>query len=157
MGVRGDLEMVVPGHDPADSEGAAVRAGQRRMAAGVMLAVVAVFAVVSLRGRGPEGDSERGADGRTSAAAATAAAIRTAAPGIDPNTATWAELAQLPGIGESHAKAIVDYRDAFKRRAGATGVAFRKPADLEPVPGVGGRMIERMAPWLRFEGAAAGN
>ena len=134
MGNAGDSKRA-----PGD---AGVRAGQRRVAAGVMLALGAAIVSVGLLARSPGHDGDAG--DRTAA---------TTMGGIDPNTATWAELAQLPGIGESIAKAIAAYREAFLRRSGSTGVVFRTPADLEPVPGVGGKMIERMVPWLRFEGA----
>jgi hypothetical protein len=35
--------------------------------------------------------------------------------GIDPNTAQWFELAQLPGIGESLARKIVAFRESARR------------------------------------------
>jgi hypothetical protein len=76
---------------------------------------------------------------------------------IDPNTAEWHELARLPGVGESLARAIVDYRSA--RQAGQTTnrPVFRSPADLDAVDGVGPRLLERIAPRLRFDTPPASN
>lgn len=70
---------------------------------------------------------------------------------IDPNTAEWHELARLPGVGESLARAIVDYRSA--RQAGQTTSrpVFRSPADLDAVDGIGPGLLERIAPRLRFD------
>ncbi len=74
---------------------------------------------------------------------------------IDPNTATWAELATLPTIGEVKAKAIVAYRRSFRQTAvaGPAGErrAFTCPADLDAVRGIGPKTVERVAPHLRFD------
>jgi len=70
--------------------------------------------------------------------------------GINPNSAAWYELAQLPGLGESAGRAIVAYRE--ERRRTTTRPVFTNAADLEPVPGVGPRTIERIAAHLRFDG-----
>lgn len=69
--------------------------------------------------------------------------------GIDPNTATWVELAQLPGLGETAGRAIVAYRED-RLRAGSRPV-FRDASDLEPVPGIGPSTIARIGPHLRFD------
>lgn len=69
---------------------------------------------------------------------------------VDPNTASWAELAALPGIGEALAKRIVAYREEHQPSAPSADRVFRSPADLEPVKGIGPRLIERMTPHLRF-------
>jgi competence ComEA-like helix-hairpin-helix protein len=63
---------------------------------------------------------------------------------LDPNTATWQELTCLPEIGESTAKRIVSYRERQR------GQAFRSPADLDAVPGIGPRTVEEIAPYLTF-------
>ena len=65
---------------------------------------------------------------------------------IDPNTAPWWELTALPDIGEGTARKIVEYREAHADRS----PVFRRPDDLEPVPGIGPKTIERISPHLRF-------
>ncbi len=65
---------------------------------------------------------------------------RTAAFRVDVNTAPWPELAQLPGIGETLAKRIVDSRVAEG--------PFVDHNDLERVRGIGPRTLEGMKPYL---------
>jgi DNA uptake protein ComE-like DNA-binding protein len=65
---------------------------------------------------------------------------------IDPNTAPWWELTALPDIGEGTARKIVEYREAHADRS----PVFRRPDDLEPVPGIGPKTIRRIGPYLRF-------
>ena len=65
---------------------------------------------------------------------------------INPNTAPWWELMVLPDIGETTARKIVEYRGADARRK----PIFHKPADLEPVPGIGPKTIQRISPYLWF-------
>jgi len=76
--------------------------------------------------------------------------------GIEPNTAKWFELAQLPGIGPSLARRIVEFRN--QRTAAATAdtthVVFRRAADLEQVKGIGVKTVQRMGPFLRFPAPA---
>lgn len=75
------------------------------------------------------------------------AALTPAAERINPNTATWASLARLPGIGPGRARAIVAYREAFA--AGQTGApAFTTPADLEKVPGLGPKTVQDIVPYM---------
>jgi competence ComEA-like helix-hairpin-helix protein len=69
--------------------------------------------------------------------------------GVNPNDATWYELAQLPGLGESAGRAIVAFRE--ERRQTTSQPVFKSAADLEPVPGIGPRTIERIAAHLRFD------
>lgn len=73
---------------------------------------------------------------------------RSAAFQLDPNEATWSELAQLPGIGEIVARKIVSYRE----RPDTPKPAFRLPGDLDRVPGIGPKTAARIAPYLRFPG-----
>lgn len=59
---------------------------------------------------------------------------------VDVNTATWPELSQLPGVGETLARRIVETRD----RLGP----FSSPEDLRHVRGIGARTLERIRPYL---------
>lgn len=79
---------------------------------------------------------------------------------LDPNTATWWELAHLPGIGPARANAIVAWREAHRRedtsRTGAHAPSvFAGIEDLVAVPGIGQRTAERLAPFLAFPPSAA--
>ena len=58
------------------------------------------------------------------------------------NTASVADLSQLPGIGTSIAERIIAYRTAHG--------PFRSLADLDAVSGIGSALLERLAPFLRF-------
>jgi len=75
--------------------------------------------------------------------------------GVDPNTAGWAELALLPGLGESVAKRIVAYRETRRRQLGHGVPVFEKPADLLPVKGIGMRMLQKIRPALRIPNITA--
>src|SRR5690606_37348132 len=59
---------------------------------------------------------------------------------VDVNTAEWAELAQLPGIGEVLARRIVATRE--------TRGPCQTTDDLMEVEGVGPRKLARIAPYL---------
>ena len=66
---------------------------------------------------------------------------------LDPNTASAAELACLPEIGPRTAARIVAYR----RRLQAPGkVAYRRPADLDAVEGIGKATIATIQDYLVF-------
>ena len=65
---------------------------------------------------------------------------------INPNTAPWWELMVLPDIGETTARKIVEYREAHADQL----PVFNCSADLEPVPGIGPKSIQRISPHLRF-------
>ena len=60
---------------------------------------------------------------------------------LDPNTATWIELAQLPGVGETIARRIV---------AGRGHRPFSTIDDLRRVRGIGPKLVERIGPYLRI-------
>jgi competence protein ComEA len=61
---------------------------------------------------------------------------------IDPNSAEWYELAQLPGVGETIARRIVAERES-RRAAGKPG--FGSAGDLDCVPGIGPAMLHRIS------------
>jgi len=72
---------------------------------------------------------------------------------IDPNTAPWAELARLPGIGEVLAKRIVGYREAHRARLGSgpePPAVFLSLEDLRPIPGIGEKKLKGLADRLRL-------
>jgi competence protein ComEA len=60
---------------------------------------------------------------------------------VDLNTARWAELAQLPGIGEGLARRIVESRE----REGP----FVDHDDLRRIRGIGPKTMEQLRPYLR--------
>ena len=64
---------------------------------------------------------------------------------LDPNTATEAELAALPGLGPSRAAAIVADRESHG--------PFRAPIDLQRVRGIGPGIGAGLAPHLTFGSA----
>jgi len=76
---------------------------------------------------------------------------------INPNTATWWELCELPGIGEVKARAIVAFREEFRAEArrenprAALPPAFQTPEDLDQVKGIGPATVEKMRPLLSFD------
>lgn len=59
---------------------------------------------------------------------------------VDVNAATWPELSQVPEIGETLARRIVESRGAAGR--------FLDHEDLLRVNGIGPRTLERMKPFL---------
>lgn len=63
---------------------------------------------------------------------------------VNVNTATAEELVRLPGIGDSKARAILDYR---KERG-----AFKSVEQLREVKGIGDAALERMRPHVALEG-----
>jgi competence protein ComEA len=60
---------------------------------------------------------------------------------VDLNEADWPEFTVLPGVGETLARRIVEYR-------GEHG-PFRDFRDLRKVKGIGPRTLERVSPYLR--------
>jgi competence protein ComEA len=60
---------------------------------------------------------------------------------ININTASEAELAQLPGVGPSLARRIVEYRTA--------NGPFQLPDDLQNVSGIGASKFAKMEPYIR--------
>ena len=64
---------------------------------------------------------------------------------LDLNTATAAELEQLPGLGPTRAARIVEYRTQAPQQP-----AFRDVRDLGHIPGFGPALMATLAPHLRF-------
>lgn len=63
--------------------------------------------------------------------------------GVNVNTATLEELMTLPGVGESRAKAILEYRT---KKGG-----FRSPDELKQISGIGAKIYERMKDQIRIQ------
>jgi len=70
---------------------------------------------------------------------------------IDPNSATWEELAAIPSLGEKRAKAIIQHRDAARSRDPGA-IVFRSASDLMRVRGIGKATAENLNPYLVFPG-----
>ena len=69
---------------------------------------------------------------------------------INPNDASTASLARLPGIGIVRAEAIVTYRDDFSGKNG-NGPVFRDCNDLQNVNGIGPKTTGNISKWLKFK------
>jgi DNA uptake protein ComE-like DNA-binding protein len=67
---------------------------------------------------------------------------------LDPNTATWQELAVLPQIGEVRARAIVAYRQ--NALAQGQPLAFTREEDLMNISGIGPATVATLRPYLQF-------
>ena len=59
---------------------------------------------------------------------------------VDVNAADWPEFAQLPGVGETLARRIVEYR--------ASHGPFQSLQELRRVPGIGVKTLDRIMPFL---------
>ncbi len=59
---------------------------------------------------------------------------------ININTATAAELMELPGVGAKKAEAILNYRNQHG--------AFKRVNDLDHVKGIGAKMLAKMKPYV---------
>lgn len=69
---------------------------------------------------------------------------------INPNNASMASMARLPGIGPVRSEAIIKYRDNFRGKNGESQ-AFRLPDDLQKVNGIGPKTVQNISEWLKFE------
>lgn len=81
----------------------------------------------------------------------TNAAARPLADTVNPNTASWASLARLPGIGEARARNIVDFRTRWAQTHPDSPHAFTSPADLLQVKNIGPVTLEGVTPYLAFD------
>jgi competence protein ComEA len=59
---------------------------------------------------------------------------------VDVNSADWPELVQLPGVGETLARRIVESREQDG--------PFTDPSDLRRVRGIGPKTLQRIQPYL---------
>lgn len=59
---------------------------------------------------------------------------------IDINTADWTALILLPGIGETLAKRVVEYR--------CDVAYFQSPEDICHIKGIGNKKFEKIAPFI---------
>jgi len=102
----------------------------------VLLAIFSVSAVVFLLLTGPRGSEREAAFDLDSR--------------INPNFASVASLARLPGIGRARAEAIVTYRESLREnRAGEK--AFEDLNDLQKVRGIGPKTAGNIAKWVKFD------
>ena len=69
---------------------------------------------------------------------------------INPNDATPASLARLPGVGAVRAQAIVTYREKFCQSSKGEP-AFGNCDDLRKVKGIGPITAKGACEWLRFD------
>lgn len=69
---------------------------------------------------------------------------------INPNFASAASLARLPGVGVSIAGSIVEYRNDFALE-GKNRRAFENPQDLDRVYGIGPAKIKSIEKFLTFD------
>lgn len=69
---------------------------------------------------------------------------------INPNEASVASMARLPGIGVARARTIVAFREGL-RTQGRQDPAFHCAEDLCEVRGIGPATLEGIRPWLRFD------
>jgi len=68
---------------------------------------------------------------------------------LNPNTAEAEDLECVPGIDGKTARAIVDYRDEYRRRFPGRSV-FGAISDMRRVKGVTERMLTEASPFLVF-------
>lgn len=124
---------------PVTAEAEQVASARRRAASvSVLLLGLCVAAIPTGADRPRAGDTA-GSQRSTSAVLAI---------GVDPNSAAWYELAQLPGIGESLGRRIEEYRRRHER-ADSENPVFRRVADLDAVNGIGQKTLARIGPLLR--------
>ena len=77
--------------------------------------------------------------------------VKKTADKVNPNTASWASLARLPGIGPGKAKAIVKYRNIWGKNNPGNKMTFRECNDLCRIKGIGQKTVEQIKNYLTFE------
>ena len=70
---------------------------------------------------------------------------------INPNTASWASMARLPGVGVTLAKSIVSYREEYSNRNGQDRQPFHSGDDLAKVKRIGPVTVRQIEKYLTFE------
>ena len=70
---------------------------------------------------------------------------------INPNEASWASMARLPGIGMSKAKAIVRYRQQWREKYIDGEKPFKEGNDLCMIKGIGEKTVEKINEYLYFD------
>lgn len=88
----------------------------------------------------PNPDASRSPDPNSNASAIASPSPSPSHGLLDLNTATLKQLNDLPGIGESKARAILDYRKDKGR--------FSKVEELTEVKGIGDKMLEKLKPFV---------
>ena len=76
--------------------------------------------------------------------------VNSLADKINPNTASWASLARLPGIGPGRAKSIIKYRNVWKKTGAGNKIAFSESNDLCRIKGIGQKTVEQIKDYLTF-------
>ena len=68
---------------------------------------------------------------------------------LDPNIATQAQLAAIPGVGEKLAATVLEFRERYVRENSGK-LAFSEPRDLLRVRGIGAARMDSMKEYLMF-------
>ncbi len=72
---------------------------------------------------------------------------------VDPNTAGWASLIRLPGLGPSRVAQLLAYRQRWLQ-GHPREIVFRRLNDLGAIPGFGPVTLRHLAAYLRFPAAS---
>lgn len=71
---------------------------------------------------------------------------------VNPNTASWASLARLPGIGRVRSQAIVAYRYECRQDEKYGKKVFNEPGDLTKVKGIGPITVANVKEYICCDG-----
>lgn len=128
-----------PGHSRASLRAVEFARLQQAWIATIVTVIAAVALALTVRlvpAPGPEAVSD---------------VARATPVGVNPNTATAAELTVLPGIGEHIAAAIVAFRESEHDTSRSGKPVFARPEDLDRVRGIGPKTVEKLRPHLQFD------